>query len=68
MQLPLSIETMFNSTYDEFRAVRVDSVMQCNNIQAALREARVSFATKIVKSKKRGKEFIIMLLDKPDGT
>ena len=67
MQLPSSIETMFNSTYDEFRAVRVDSVMQCNNIQLMLREAKVSFATKIVKHKKRGKEFIVMLLDKPDG-
>jgi hypothetical protein len=68
MQLPSSIETMFNSTYDEFRAVRVGSAMQCNNIQATLREARVSFATKIVKSKKHGKEFIVMLLDTPDGT
>ena len=62
MQLPLSIEMMFNSTYNELPAARFQSSMQCNNLQVALKDAGVSFMTKIVKNKKRGKEFIVMLV------
>lgn len=62
MQLPSGIEMMFNSTYNELPAARFQSSMQCNNLQVMLREAGVSFTTKIIKHKKRGKEFIVMLV------
>ena len=65
MQLPSSIETMFNSTYNELPAARFQSLMQCNNLQAMLKDAGLSFMTKIVKNKKRGKEFIVMLVENP---
>jgi hypothetical protein len=65
MQLPSSIEMMFNSTYNELPAARFQSLMQCNNLQSTLKEAGVSFITKIVKNKKRGKEFIVMLVENP---
>ena len=65
MQLPSSIETMFNSTYNELPAARFQSLMQCNNLQVMLKEAGLTFMTKIVKNKKRGKEFIVMLVENP---
>lgn len=65
MQLPSSIETMFNATYNEMPAARFQSSMQCNNLQVMLKDAGLSFMTKIVKNKKRGKEFIVMLVENP---
>jgi hypothetical protein len=56
---------MFNSTYNELPAARFQSLMQCNNLQVMLKEAGLSFMTKIVKNKKRGKEFIVMLVENP---
>lgn len=63
MQLPSSIEKLFDSTYNEFRAARLPSALECNNLQATLREANISFDTKIVKHKKRGRQFIVMLVN-----
>jgi hypothetical protein len=54
---------MFDSTYNDLPAAKLQSSMQCNNLQVMLREAGVSFMTKIVKHKKRGKEFIVMLVE-----
>lgn len=61
MPLPLSIEKLFNTTYNDMRAARLRTAMECNNLQVALKDANVSFTTKINKSKKHGREFIIML-------
>lgn len=66
MQLPSSIEKLFDSTYNEFKAARLPSALECNNLQATLKEAGVSFDTKIVKHKKKGRQFIVMLVD-PHG-
>jgi len=61
MSLPLSIEKLFNTTYNEMKAARLRTAMECNNLQVALKDANVSFTTKINKSKKHGREFIVML-------
>lgn len=61
MSLPLSIEKLFNTTYNEMRAARLRTAMECNNLQVALKDANVSFTTKINKSKKHGREFIVMI-------
>ena len=63
MQLPSTIEKLFDSTYNEMRAARLKSAMECNNLQTALRLEGLSFDTKIVKHKKKGKEFIVMLVE-----
>ena len=65
MSLPLSIEKLFNTTYNEMRAARLRTAMECNNLQVALKDANVSFTTKINKSKKHGREFIVMLPANP---
>ena len=63
MPLPSSIEKMFDSTYNDFKAARLHSSMECNNLQLMLKDAGVSFDTKIIKHKKRGRQFIVMLVD-----
>lgn len=65
MSLPLSIEKLFDTTYNEMKAARLRTAMECNNLQATLREAGASFTTKIHKTKKRGREFIVMLVENP---
>lgn len=69
MQLPSSIEKLFNTTYNDMKAARLRTAMECNNLQAALKDIDVSFTTKINKSKKHGREFIVMLpvVGEPDG-
>ena len=61
MPLPSNIEMMFNSQYNGFRAARCASAVECHNLEAALRTEGVSYQTKIIKHKKRGNEFVVML-------
>jgi hypothetical protein len=63
MSLPLSIQSRLNSTYDGFRAAVFNNSAEYNNFATALQEAQVSFKTKITKHKKRGREFVIMLVE-----
>ena len=64
MWLPLSIQTLFDSEYDGFKAARLRSASETHNLEAGLREQKVSFQTKIIKHKKRGNEFVVMLVEK----
>jgi hypothetical protein len=68
MSLPLSIQNMFNETHNGIPAARFRSSMEAKNMEATLREHKHSFQTKINKSKKRGREFIVMLLEPACGT
>jgi len=63
MSLPLSITSLFNETHEGFVAARFRSSSEANNIGAALKEVQQSYRTKIHKSKKRGREFIVMLVE-----
>ena len=63
MQLPSSIEKLFDTTYNDMRAARVKSTMECNNLQLMLKDAGLSFTTKILKTRKHGREFIVMLVE-----
>jgi len=67
MSLPSTIESLFNETYNDMKAARLRTAVECNNLQAALKEAGASFTTKIHKSKKRGREFIVMLAEVSHG-
>ena len=62
MSLPLSIDNMFNSTYEGMRAARFKSASEAHNMEASLKELKHSFKTKIVKHKRRGNEFVVMLV------
>jgi hypothetical protein len=63
MSLPLSIANRLNQTYDGFKAAIFTTSSEYHNFTLALREAGASFKTKINKHKKRGREFIVMLVE-----
>lgn len=62
MSLPLSIANRLNQTYDGFKAAIFTTSSEYNNFTLALKEAGASFKTKINKHKKRGREFVVMLV------
>lgn len=63
MSLPLSIVNRLNQSYEGFQAAIFTTSSEYNNFTSALREAGASFKTKISKHKKRGREFIVMLVE-----
>lgn len=63
MSLPLSIANRLNQSYEGFRAAVFTTSSEYNNFTSALREAGASFRTKITKHKKRGREFVVMLVE-----
>ena len=62
MQLPSNIEDLFTQTYDGFKAVKLRSASEAIMLENALGRASVSFQTKISRSKKHGREFIVMFV------
>ncbi len=62
MQLPSNIEDLFTQTYDGFKAVKLRSASEAIMLENALGLARMSFQTKISRSKKHGREFIVMIV------
>lgn len=67
MQLPSSIQSLFSDTYNGVPAVRFRSTSEAKNMEATLREYHQSYQTKINKSKRTGREFIVMLLEPLQG-
>ncbi len=64
MSLASHVLSLFNDSYDGFQAARVKSALDCVNLESMLRCAKMSYKTKIVKSKKNGVQFIVMIVDK----
>ena len=62
MSIPSSILSLFSDSYDGFVAARFKSANEAHNVEVVLKEAKMSFQTKIKKSKKNGREFIILLV------
>jgi hypothetical protein len=63
MSMPLSLENLFDSTYEGMRAARFKSASEAHNMETNLKWLNLSFKTKIVKHKRRGNEFIVMLVE-----
>lgn len=60
------MKARFTTLHDGYPAAVIDNSVEFHNLTLALKSARASFLTKIVKPKRRrGREFIIMLV--PDG-
>jgi hypothetical protein len=62
MQLPSNIEDLFTQTYDGFKAVKLRSAIEAIMVEGALKRQAKSFQTKITRSKKHGREFVILLV------
>lgn len=69
MSQPYTMQALFRDAYDGFPAVRFTNSADATEFEAVLREKSVSYRTKIVKHKKRGREFVVMLVKgAPSGT
>ena len=62
MSIPMSILNLFDTT-GGVTSARFKSANEAHNVEIALKEAKRSFQTKIKKSKKHGREFIVTLLE-----
>lgn len=66
MSTQLNIKDRFTETHDGLPSVSFASSSEYHNFEWQLKFANVSFRTKIRKSKKYGRDFVVMLLE--DGT
>jgi hypothetical protein len=64
MQLPSNIEDLFTQSFNGFRSVKVRTATEAVAVENALGRASKSFQTKITRSKKHGREFVILLVEK----
>jgi len=62
MQLPSKLEDLFTQTYEGFRAVKLRSASEAITLENELNRQRMSYQTKITRNKKRGREFVILLV------
>jgi hypothetical protein len=62
MQLPSNIEDLFTQTYNGFKAIKLRSASEAIMVENALQRAEKSYQTKITRSKKHGREFIVLLV------
>jgi hypothetical protein len=62
MQLPSNIKDLFIQNFNGFRSVKLRSAHEAIAVENALRKANLSYQTKVMRSKKRGREFVIMLM------
>lgn len=63
MSLAPSIMSKFEETYDGFKVARIASSVEAHNLELMLKENNISYHTRIHKHKKRGREFVITLLE-----
>jgi len=64
MQLPSNIEDLFTQNFNGFRSVKVRTATEAVAVENALSRQSKSFQTKITRSKKHGREFVILLVEK----
>ncbi len=68
MQLPSKIEDLFTQNFNGFRAVKLRTATETVAVENALGRASMSFQTKITRSKKHGREFVVYLVDRLTNT
>ena len=66
MQLPSNIEELFTQTYEGFKALKLRSASEAIAVENELNRQGKSYRTHITRSKKRGREFVILLIGGPD--
>ncbi len=64
MSLSSHVLSLFNDNYDGYQAARVKSALECANLESMLRCAKMSYKTKIIKSKKNGIQYVVMIVEK----
>lgn len=67
MSLPLVIENKFTDSYEGLRAAKFMSASEAHNMENSLRVAKQSYRTKIIKSKRKGNSYVVMLVEPTNG-
>jgi hypothetical protein len=67
MSTQLNIKDRFTETHDGFPSISFSSSSEYHNFEWQLKFANLSFKTKILKTKKYGREFIVMLVENHGG-
>lgn len=62
MQLPSRIEDLFTQNFNGFRSFKVRTATEAVVVENELNRQSKSFQTKITRSKKHGREFVILLV------
>ena len=62
MAIPAALMTRFNACYEELPAAEFYNSAEYHNFTIALTRNKVSFLTKIVKPKRAGRKFVVVLL------
>lgn len=62
MQLPSNISDLFTQDFNGFRSVKVRTAVEAIQVENALTRANLSYQTKITRSKKHGREFVVLLV------
>ena len=68
MTLPLSYQQKLNTRHDGLPAAVFDSSSEYHNFTTALKQAGISFLTKIIKQKRRqgkARQFVVMVVTPP---
>lgn len=65
MFIPSSIQSKLIDSYEGLQAARFNNSVEAKNFEVMLADARLSYRTKITKHKKRGREFVVMVLETP---
>ena len=66
LTLPTSLSRRFHTTYEGHEAAVFDNSVEYNNFTSALKNAGISFLTRIVKTKRNGKKtrnFMVLLVE-----
>lgn len=68
MHLPTDIESLFTQHYEGLPAVTIRSASEAIMVENELRRQHRTYMTRITRSKKHGRQFIIMLVGAVDGS
>ena len=63
MSLPSSILSRFDEGYEGLKMARFTSASEAHNMETNLKWLNKSYKTKIVKHKRRGREFLVMIVE-----
>jgi hypothetical protein len=62
MKLPSNIEDLFTQNYNGFKSVKLHSASEAITVENALSRVNLPYQTRIIRSKKRGREFVVYLV------
>jgi hypothetical protein len=65
MHVPSNIQSRLTDAYEGIPAARFLSSADTKQFEETLEQAKLSYRTRIVKSKKHGRSFVVMVLPTP---